>query len=783
VETSVLGLRYTVVHATGRIYHDLSVGQYVEFLERFGAHMGGTLPLEGNFVVRDSVVVQYRFHISLDHRMSNFGMLALGTESADVWEDLERGLVMRSVRHGGPSLGAGSASVQLRASGRAAQSFDPNVAARGVQGAGQSVPFASKLQASFGPRFDVGRIRAHTAPDTNDRLGSEAFAYGMNDIAFRDRNPSLSVVAHEVTHSFQQQSGLTPETTGRQRLEDQADAVSRRVESGQSAADLLAGLDADRGSAGSPSVQLKQADAPTADVDREGPASSEPTPTGAEPNADPMAAYDRYLGLAGLAPPANAAELGREALRLEGAVGRHRLKYISTHIELESLIKGGFVDALIEYVRLFNPMLHAVHGIELRSFMKHAPGSLIPYKTSIPYLRSPHRWQPAALSALAANGGDTSRSRPLVVVITPALDYNAALHHNARVTELVTDRRNLVIAIEGGATLASVSGPLREIAAKYGKGGKIQDVVFEGHGSPTGIELAGDVTFVDEVPGTEPPRGALRQAGIEMRQHRTNLDVEENPEQTRKFVTELLALLEPAKRGLFRKFTPRIVFNSCLVNAHELKLDPASTEPLGDQIIRAVRDKPNLVDVILELAGKGNVDVRAANASINPSSRLIDEGGRPTLQVLDDPAATGSKLDYIRKGGEPEGLMRAIVESWTPPSGDRQPPWLAAVAARVTQPVPNADPWTGDVIHAILKLVVERHASDPHALNELPGAAKALQYLAHVDNDDAEAVVKDVDETLVRFDKRALYKLLLESRHLERWHKGRKLLAELAGSE
>ena len=113
----------------------------------------------------------------------------------------------------------------------------------GVSGGGGALPFAERIQHSFGS-FDVSGIRAHTggaAQRANEQMGSMAYATG-NNVAFRGA-PDLFTAAHEAAHVIQQRAGVQLRggvgETG-DRYEQHADAVAARVVQGKSAEDLLA---------------------------------------------------------------------------------------------------------------------------------------------------------------------------------------------------------------------------------------------------------------------------------------------------------------------------------------------------------------------------------------------------------------------------------------------------------------------------------------------------------------------------------------------------------------
>ena len=164
------------------------------------------------------------------------------------------GLKQGSARSSDGAGAAGSASVPgrqtlserlVQRSGAGAGGTGPvhAAAARGVATPSGALPFASQIQASFGPRHDVSNIQAHIGGDAAEAtgaMGASAFATG-NHVVFGGA-PDLHTAAHEAAHVVQQAHGVSLYGGVGQvgdRYEQHADAVADRVVQGKSAADLL----------------------------------------------------------------------------------------------------------------------------------------------------------------------------------------------------------------------------------------------------------------------------------------------------------------------------------------------------------------------------------------------------------------------------------------------------------------------------------------------------------------------------------------------------------------
>jgi hypothetical protein len=118
----------------------------------------------------------------------------------------------------------------------------PEIANRGVEGGGTSLPHLAPIQDSFRPH-DVSGVRAHQGPAASAaarELGAEAYAFG-DSVAFGSP-PDLHTAAHEAAHVVQQRGGVQLKGGIDQpgdAYERHADAVADAVVAGRSAAPIL----------------------------------------------------------------------------------------------------------------------------------------------------------------------------------------------------------------------------------------------------------------------------------------------------------------------------------------------------------------------------------------------------------------------------------------------------------------------------------------------------------------------------------------------------------------
>lgn len=161
--------------------------------------------------------------------------------------------LLTKVRRDIASSQQASASTELE-SGSAGQAFTDSplaIAARGLSGPSEPLPFYRAIQQAFG-RHDLSHVQAHQGPAARTAaraLGATAFAMGEK-LAFQER-PDLFTAAHEAAHVIQQRGGNVPAGgVGKEhdRYEQQADQVASAVVRGQNVEGLLGPVLSTRGS-------------------------------------------------------------------------------------------------------------------------------------------------------------------------------------------------------------------------------------------------------------------------------------------------------------------------------------------------------------------------------------------------------------------------------------------------------------------------------------------------------------------------------------------------------
>jgi hypothetical protein len=167
------------------------------------------------------------------------------------------------------------------------------VAARGVGGSGQPLPYLDRIRSAFG-NHDVTNVRTHVDGDAAAaarELGASAYTIG-DRVAFAGGTPDLHTAAHEAAHVIQQRHGVQldggVDGGANDPHEQHADAVADKVVRGESAASLLAApTGPTNDAAAEPTVQRKGAE-------EEGGGSSEATAertAAPKPPVDPASKY------------------------------------------------------------------------------------------------------------------------------------------------------------------------------------------------------------------------------------------------------------------------------------------------------------------------------------------------------------------------------------------------------------------------------------------------------------------------------------------------------------
>jgi len=321
-------------------------------------------------------------------------------------------------------------------------------------------------------------------------------------------------------------------------------------------------------------------------------------------------------------------------------------------------------------------------------------------RAALPTLHNVHRFEGRALAGLRKSWADTSKSKPLTVILHSSVDHNGSFHRDPYITEVVTHPRYTTVLIEGKNSLADAADELRAVAASHGKDGKVANVIIAGHGSPQEVELT----------ETE----SLRNGPEEVPEDASKIEKKEIEEKNEGNQALLDALEETAAPD------SRIVLNACLTNA----TNPTSLVDAADDPAKLIEARKNLAGVLAKdvLGDESGKRVHSAQAVTNATD-IIRLGGRMQLDVKGDKAASkADRLAYVAKGTERKGCLYALIDV----AASDAPAALTAAKARLAKPVSGpVEPLIGALLRIALPYLADEKANLA-ALNALDEPSDAV---------------------------------------------------------
>lgn len=368
--------------------------------------------------------------------------------------------------------------------------------------------------------------------------------------------------------------------------------------------------------------------------------------------------------------PKDAINTGKNLDSLINTFPGYMLKSAMNERMFDLLVRFNYIPDLVNYYSTAkpHPLFAALNGMDFGSYynMKRSDGidPITFYKAPlIGNIRNYHRFQKEALDHLILNFNDTSKTKPLTLILHTAIDHNAAFHRDPKLTDVIKESSINTLMIEGKETLANVKSQIKPIAKKYGVNDKIDQVMFAGHGNARSMQLGGKVK--DD--GT----GKLEEVS-------DSLDLKNNPTATDNIMIEVLDNMD--MKGVKKKdLQPhrRIVFNACLTNSNAVRttLKGTSVPAVQAEIKNYILKNPSLATYLQNMAKKNKNRIKSvgSNASfssidlIDPTTKdldLIDNKKDAVGNRIGDVELTSSKIKYVEFGKDPGGAMRAVVESW-----------------------------------------------------------------------------------------------------------------------
>ncbi|MDH3599810.1 MAG: DUF4157 domain-containing protein, partial [Candidatus Tectomicrobia bacterium] len=265
--------------------------------------------------------------------------------------------------------------------------------------------------------------------------------------------------------------------------------------------------------------------------------------------------------------------LGKTLLNLESLIPPELLKLTVSEVQLSDVQAGGLMlfAKLAMYWLTFQPHLQQTYapvagarGPEFQRVLDliNGPG-IIPFLPLLGRIRNLHRFSVAMLTALVSNFADTSRSKPVHLVLHTGHDERAFQESAHLFEDLVVNSPNLVLMLEGQASLAAITARIPALAAAYGQpdatgNHRIAQAMIAGHGQARTVQIAGTGA---------PTVGAGR-----VDYPSESIDLDRNAAASTALIDTLLRHLDPA--------TARLVYAGCLVGSNPVPLGtPAAAIP------------------------------------------------------------------------------------------------------------------------------------------------------------------------------------------------------------
>jgi hypothetical protein len=444
---------------------------------------------------------------------------------------------------------------------------------------------------------------------------------------------------------------------------------------------------------------------------------------------------------------------GKWVIKLSDALTGPLVKAVIPEEVFRALIADeAIAQRFLDYVAACKPILETPEGAEAESFIKFDKegGKYTDYNVALPEVRNYHKFKKAALDQVKTNKGDTSKSKPLTLVLHSFLDHNGAFHRHPHVNAVLVNANLLSLLYENLAQpkLEALKGELTNVAKKYGPGDKITQVMFAGHGNYNIINMSGTIEVKDDKAVEKDKSYLLLDPNYTAFADTVKLWDE--------FFKELKKNMGGFDSGV-TKFEPAVLLRACLTNSNSVEnkeikdrvrknygvnLDDITVKPKDHQdkikkeVVDYINERGSLTAQIESRHAKGAFKVLGANASISSASvGAVKPSGELGFVSASDPKVGGTKLEYVEEGKEPLGVMRAVVQSWAADEVSTK----TAMTNRLL--VPAVD-WTDRLILILFNLATNQLKGDLLQVNLLTKTASNLYEAVGV---DAHRRVKEFD--------------------------------------
>ena len=140
--------------------------------------------------------------------------------------------------------------------------------------------------------------------------------------------------------------------------------------------------------------------------------------------------------------------------------------------QLPALVTAGEIDNFATYFRRSKASLEATNGMDVVSYLAMVTTdgvNPVSFVGRLPHVLNYHRFQAPLLDQLVTNEADTSRAKPLLLILHTGSDHNGAFHRDDQLRALVVHPRNLTIMIEGATSLEAAGAETTRVARGRGR--------------------------------------------------------------------------------------------------------------------------------------------------------------------------------------------------------------------------------------------------------------------------------------------------------------------------
>lgn len=452
---------------------------------------------------------------------------------------------------------------------------------------------------------------------------------------------------------------------------------------------------------------------------------------------------------------ATAIEMGKDIDKLRKSFADYILQDALNEAEFISLRKHtGFVDDVITYhdkARL-KPTFQADAGADFNAFIKYnkeTSRNPLHYESTnlLERIRNFHRFEKKALERLIINYTDTTKTKPVTLILHSALDHNGAFHRDENLTSVIRNNNILTLMVEGFENLSDYEAQVKKLAPLYGMGKEnlIDQVMFAGHGNAKSMQLAGTIEQ-DTEPGHT---NHIKEKG-------EGLNVKPGQDAaTKSLIAEVLKFMADPSAGT-GGMSPnnRVVFNACLTGSNRVSGAVKSGDAVAAsaEIKTFISTNPSL-STFLQNTANSSITSIGSNASFGKVG-LSNSKGQLNIISAGDKELTADKLTYTEKGTEPTGTLRAALESWANDSAGT----IAAMQKRVKK---AAATWDEKLIKKAYEIILAKYQADAEKIRLVGTAVEMLSEMkvsdsAIVGNRNFKTFQKIIDLTDIAADCKAL---------------------------